>query len=83
MMFSMTTVFPKNISLSEKEELRVEIKERRGQPFVDLRVWAAPKADEPKWPTGKGISIPASRWTALQRMLADLGPEIKAADVHE
>lgn len=73
----------RNISLNEKEELRVEIKDRRGEPFVDLRVWTAPKANEPKWPTGKGILIPASRWTALQRLLADLEPEIKTADVHE
>ena len=79
----MTAVFPKNISLSEKEELRAEIKERRGRPYVDLRVWAASGAGESKWPTGKGILIPVSSWPELQRMLADLGSEMKGPDVHE
>ena len=50
----------KNISLSDKEELRAQIKELRGRTFLDLRIWAAPKTNETKWPTGKGVLIPAS-----------------------
>jgi len=74
---------PGNIDLSEREELRAEIKNRRGRAFVELRVWTAPKTDEPKWPTGKGFLIPASRWPELERMVADLASRLDAPVIHE
>jgi hypothetical protein len=73
----------KNISLNEKEELRAQIMNRRGRSFVDLRIWAAPKSNESKWPTGKGVLIPVSRWPELKQLVSDLGLEIEGPVVHE
>ena len=75
--------FSKNIKLNEKEELRAEIKSGPGRSSVDLRVWTAAKADEPKWPTGKGFLIPASCWPEMERMVVDLGLKLGAPVVHE
>ncbi len=77
------TRFPKNMMFSEKEELRAEVKNLRGRQVVDLRVWAAPKVYEAKWPTGKGLLIPISRWPEFRKMLVDLGTEIEAPSAHE
>jgi hypothetical protein len=77
------TQLSKKIDLNENEELRVHIKHLHGRSFVDLRVWAAPKTGETKWPTGKGVLIPAARWPEFKRLMGDLGPAIEGAALHE
>ena len=62
----------KKIALSEKEELRIEVRQLKGHAFADFRVYAHSRAEEAKWPTGKGFLIPAARLQELQRALAEL-----------
>lgn len=73
----------KNISLTSREELRAEIKGPQGRSFLDLRVWAAAKPEESKWPTGKGVLIPASRLKELRQLLEDLDAEMEGAVLPE
>ena len=69
----------KKISLSEKEELRVELRQLKGRAFADFRVYVHARAEEAKWPTGKGFLVPASCLQELQQALAELNPSTNAA----
>ena len=71
------------ITLNEKEELRVKICQWRNRPFADLRVWSAPKPDEPKWPTGKGFLVPLSRVSELLGLIDHLNMESKRSNERE
>jgi len=69
----------KKILLSEKEELRVELRQLKGRAFADFRVYAHARAEEAKWPTGKGFLVPASRLQELRQALAELNPSPNTA----
>ena len=71
----------KKIKLSDKEDLRAEIKQWQNRSFVDLRVWTAPKTDEAKWPTGKGFLIPVSRVTDFIDLMDQLNKELKESQL--
>ncbi len=62
----------KKIVLSEKEELRVEVRQLKGRAFADFRVYAHARAEEEKWPTGKGFLIPAASLQELRQALEEL-----------
>ena len=71
----------KKIELSEKEELRIEVRQLKGRAFADIRVYARARAEEAKWPTGKGFLVPASRLQELQQAFAELSaPPSAGAD---
>lgn len=69
----------KKIELSDKEELRVGMRRLKGRAFADVRVYAGPNAQEPRWPTGKGFLIPASRLPDLRRAMDALEAEASEA----
>ena len=58
----------------KSEELRIHIRQLRGHAVVDMRVWSSLKPDGEKIPTGKGVTVPASR-------LEDLKQAVLAAEV--
>ncbi len=50
------------IDKKNHEEIRVSAKELKGRRSIDLRVYASSQTGEEKWPTGKGLLIPAEEW---------------------
>ena len=62
-------------SLDKKshEELRISTKESKGKRWIDLRVYASGLPAEEKWPTGKGIRIPAEEW---EQRIIDFQPSV-------
>ena len=71
----------KRIPLNDREELHVEFQRWKGRAFADVRVYAAPNAQEAKWPTGKGFLVPVSQLPELQKALAELEAETGGASV--
>ena len=69
----------KKISLSDKEELRAEIRHWKGRAYADVRIYACSRDEEAKWPTGKGFLVPVASLPELQRAVAELEAEAKAA----
>lgn len=69
----------KKIELSEKEELRVEMRRLKGRAFADVRVYTHAHAQESKWPTGKGFLVPASRLGELRQAVTELEAEAGGA----
>ncbi len=63
--------------LSEREELRVEIRTHKGRAFADVRVYACSRPEEAKWPTGRGFLVPVSRLSELRQAVAQLEAETK------
>ena len=66
-MNKLITSFPKN----KFEEVRVYIKEFKGYDLVDIRVYTAPKENEEKVPTGKGLSINVSHFIDLKKAILE------------
>ena len=71
----------KKILINDREELRVEFQQWKGRAYADIRIYAAPSAEETKWPTGKGILVPASQLHDLQKALAELQNTMAGAAV--
>ena len=63
------------IALGEREEIRVEPAERSGKRYIDVRVYGAAKPDEAKWPTGKGVLIPAGLFRAFKEAVLSVDHE--------
>ena len=65
----------KTINLSDKEELRAEIRRWKGRAYADVRVYACSRPQEAKWPTGKGFLVPVPQLPELRRALEELAAE--------
>lgn len=60
-----------------REEIRISAKELKGRRFVDLRIYASGLPNEEKWPTGKGILVPAEEWAGFSENVLRVGKELK------
>ena len=63
------------IGLSDKEELRAEIRRWKGRAYADVRVYACSRPEEEKWPTGKGFLVPVAQLPELRRAVEELAAE--------
>jgi hypothetical protein len=66
-------VFKKN----KFQEVRVGIREYKGNDLVDIRTWTMTQGAEEMVPTAKGVSINVSLLADLQKALADVERELK------
>jgi transcriptional coactivator p15 (PC4) len=65
------------------EELRVNLAEYEGHPYLSLRVWA-PGQDGQLWPVrGKGLSVKLREVASLAEVLTDVAGRLGTADRHE
>lgn len=68
-------VFRKN----KFQEVRVGIREFKGNDLVDIRTWTMTQGSEEMVPTAKGISINISLLDDLKKALSDVEKELKSA----
>lgn len=68
------TVFQKN----KFQEVRVGIREFKGNDLVDIRTWTMTQGSEDMVPTAKGVSINIHLLPELQKALGDVEKELKA-----
>lgn len=54
------------------EEVRLEVKEFKGQNLIDLRVYTSLREDGEKIPTGKGLSVNISHFGDLKKAILEL-----------
>ena len=67
-------VFRKN----KFQEVRVGIREYKGNDLVDIRTWTMTQGSEEMVPTAKGVSINIHLLNELQKALAEAEKELKA-----
>jgi len=67
------SVFRKN----KFQEVRVGIREYKGNDLVDIRTWTMTQGSDEMVPTAKGISINIHLLPDLQKSLQDVGQELK------
>ena len=68
-------VFRKN----KFQEVRVGIREFKGNDLVDIRTWTMTQGSEEMVPTAKGISINISLLDDLKKALSEVEKELKSA----
>ena len=66
-------VFKKN----KFQEVRVGIREYKGNDLVDIRTWTMTQGSEEMVPTAKGVSINVSLLPDLLKALSDVERELK------
>ncbi len=67
------SVFPKN----KFQEVRIGIREYKGNDLIDIRTWTMTQGSEEMVPTAKGISINVSLLSDLKKALEDVEKELK------
>ena len=67
------SVFKKN----KFQEVRVGIREYKGNDLVDIRTWTMTQGSEEMVPTAKGVSINVSLLTELKKSLDVVEKELK------
>lgn len=68
------SVFKKN----KFQEVRVGIREYKGNDLVDIRTWTMTQGSEQMVPTAKGVSINIALLEELKKALTDVENELKA-----
>lgn len=68
-------VFRKN----KFQEVRVGIREFKGNDLIDIRTWTMTQGSEEMVPTAKGISINVTLLDDLKKALSDVEKELKNA----
>lgn len=66
-------VFKKN----KFQEVRVGIREFKGNDLVDIRTWTMTQGADEMVPTAKGVSINISLLTELRKSLEEVDKELK------
>ena len=61
------------------QEIRVGIREYKGNDLVDIRTWTLTQGTNEMVPTAKGVSINIGLLPELQRALNDVEKELKAS----
>ena len=67
------SVFPKN----KFQEIRVGIREYKGNDLIDIRTWTLTQGSDDMVPTAKGVSINISLLGDLQKALNEVEKELK------
>jgi len=67
-------VFRKN----KFQEVRVGIREYKGNDLIDIRTWTMTQGSEEMVPTAKGVSINVSLLDDLRKSLNEVEKELKA-----
>ncbi len=65
------------IDKKNREEIRILTKEFKGRRSVDVRIYASGQPGEEKWPTGKGLLIPAEEWGLFLQGIIRTEKELK------
>lgn len=68
------SVFKKN----KFQEVRVGIREYKGNDLIDIRTWTMTQGSEEMVPTAKGVSINVGLLAELKKALADVENELKS-----
>jgi len=71
----------KTISVFQKnkfQEVRVGIREFKGNDLVDIRTWTMTQGSEEMVPTAKGVSINVNLLADLKKALEDVEKELRA-----
>ena len=68
------SVFKKN----KFQEVRVGIREYKGNDLVDIRTWTMTQGSDEMVPTAKGVSINIGLLPDLKKALSDVENELKA-----
>ena len=68
------SVFKKN----KFQEVRVGIREYKGNDLIDIRTWTMTQGSDEMVPTAKGVSININLLAELKKSLADVENELKA-----
>ncbi|MCB9771289.1 MAG: transcriptional coactivator p15/PC4 family protein [Candidatus Omnitrophica bacterium] len=66
-------VFPKN----KFQEIRVGIREYKGNDLIDIRTWTLTQGSEEMVPTAKGVSINVNLIADLKKALEEVESELK------
>jgi hypothetical protein len=66
-------VFPKN----KFQEVRVGIREYKGNDLIDIRTWTMTQGSEEMVPTAKGVSININLLPELKKALDEVEKELK------
>ena len=61
------------------QEIRVGVREFKGNDLVDIRTWTMTQGAEEMVPTAKGISINVTLLDDLKKALSDVEKELKNA----
>ena len=67
------SVFKKN----KFQEVRVGIREYKGNDLIDIRTWTMTQGSEDMVPTAKGVSINVNLLSELKKSLSDVEKELK------
>ncbi len=70
----------KTISVFKKnkfQEVRVGIREYKGNDLIDIRTWTMTQGSEEMVPTAKGVSINVSLLDDLKKALVDVENELR------
>ncbi len=59
------------------QEIRVGIREFKGNDLVDIRIWTMTQGAEEMVPTAKGVSINVSLFPELRKAIADVETALK------
>lgn len=63
------------------QEIRVGIREYKGNDLIDIRTWTLTQGSEEMVPTAKGVSINVSLLADLKKALEEVEKELKAAKI--
>jgi len=70
----------KTVSVFKKhkfQEVRVGIREYKGNDLIDIRTWTMTQGSEEMVPTAKGVSINVNLLSELKKALTDVENELK------
>ncbi len=74
----------KTVSVFQKnkfQEVRVGIREFKGNDLVDIRTWTMTQGSDDMVPTAKGVSINISLLPKLQKALDEVSKELKTVNL--
>ena len=66
------------IEKNADEEIRVSLREYKGHPFIDIRVYWKPAEGEPG-PTKKGVTLNPERFPEFKKAMAALEEALRKA----
>lgn len=74
----------KTVSVFQKnkfQEVRISIREFKGNDLVDIRTWTMTQGSEDMVPTAKGVSININLLSKLQKALGEVEKELKSSNM--
>lgn len=74
----------KTVSVFQKnkfQEVRISIREFKGNDLIDIRTWTMTQGSEDMVPTAKGVSININLLSKLQKALGEVEKELKSSNM--